>query len=816
MAQVKSSNQRATAIFSKFKRFLLLYVALIAISAPTAASSTSGANGINPLFGYLAIFLPFIGAALVPTIYKLFDENTGYFAAIISATTLSMLILAGKGTFSATWVNSLGIQISLYIDGLSFLLGLLASGIGILIFSYSPSYMHGEKNQAKYYSLLLAFLGSMMGIALSGDLVSMFVFWELTSITSFFLIGFYTNKKASQLAARKSMIITIGGGIFMIAAILMINTATGTFSIPELLQNTAQTQEQLRNAGLFLPALACLLVGAGAKSAQVPLHIWLPDAMQAPTPVSAFLHSATMVKAGVFLIGRTRPILESIEWSMIVITMGLGTMTIAGILAVKSTDIKELLAYSTASHLGIIVAAFGFPGILGAEAGVFHMLNHASFKAALFLVAGIVAHEAGTRKIKELSGLYRYLPVTSLIAIVGSLSMAGLPPFNGFQSKELLFEASWEFAAHSGGLTWLAPAVAVIGGAFSFAYSIKFASLFLGKSPDHDIHKPPAYMLISPAILLIILTALTAFPQYFIDLIVNNAITATATETAHLHVSIIPHLKPAMGMSVIAVGLGAAIYRFYETFHNSIILVLKKYRWISANYWYDFLLDHISNAGMMKADLFNHGALRGYSMLTLGGFSVITLAAVMFATPSMTVGTGISLAAGIIITIAVIAGISTIRSDSHVSGLLNLSVLGAMVSIFYILARAPDLALTQLVVETLSLVIFILILDKLPDFYGELEQIKKIENAVIAGLVGVTVTISTILATSATPDKISGFFVDNAVKMGGGGNIVNVILVDFRAFDTMGEISVVAMAALSVLTLFAMRGRNLWFKEEDN
>jgi multicomponent Na+:H+ antiporter subunit A len=466
------------------------------------------------------VLLPFAGAALAPLAVRVAGERAGYYAAAVALVSLALVARlyslgeAAHGTVAVEWLPSLDVAFALHVDGLALLIAFLASGVGVLVFTYSAGYMHGEPGLAKYYATLLAFMGSMLGVALAGDLVALFVFWELTSVSSFLLIGHYTDKNSSVRAARKSLVITVAGGLFMLVGFLFLGWAAGasgesTYVISALVDRAPEIRETLAGAGLLLPALVLVAVGAGAKSAQVPAHIWLPDAMEAPTPVSAFLHSATMVKAGVYLVGRLRPLFlpESLplvgDWTLLIAALGLLTMTVAAILAVQSTDIKELLAYSTASHLGLIVAGFGFAEAAGAEAGAFHILNHAAFKAALFLVAGIVAHEAGTRRIANLRGLRHDMPVTAAVATVACLSMAGIPPLSGFYSKEFLFDAAYETAHAVGGAAWVFPVVAVFGSVFTFLYSAKFAMLFWGEKPDAlgHVHRPPAPML-APAVVL--------------------------------------------------------------------------------------------------------------------------------------------------------------------------------------------------------------------------------------------------------------------------------------------------------------------------
>ena len=805
------------------------------------------------LFALLA--LPFVGAALVPLVYRVLGERTAYFAAAVALACFGLVAsqFGTTGAVAVSWIPSYDVSLSLYVDGLSLLIGLLASGVGVLIFTYSGGYMHGEPGQMKYYATLLAFMGSMLGVAFAADLISLFLFWELTSVSSFLLIGHYRDDASSLYAARKSMLITVAGGLFMLVGFLLLHALSAdaigqaTFQLigtqDSLIANAEAMRATLRETGLFVPVLLLIGIGAAAKSAQVPLHIWLPNAMEAPTPVSAFLHSATMVKAGVYLVGRFRPLLVTEEWMLVFAVLGLVTMTVAAILAVGAADIKELLAYSTASHLGLIIAGFGVANTLGAETGAFHILNHAVFKATLFLVAGIVAHEAGTRAISELGGLWRDLPITAGITVVAALGMAGVPPFNGFYSKELLFEATYEVAAETvaqGGsvLWWLLPAVAVLGSVFTFLYSVRFLMLFFGEKSDRltDVHRPPLPMLAPPLLLagiaaVIGLGGVTATfgvhltpVESFVGRITESALPAAGAahggEGIDFSYYVPTEPKPAVLMSVATIVLGLVAYPFYDRLRDGV-----RRLWaippLTANWYYDGATTGLDRSELVD-EVFQTGRLRTYAAALFVAISIMTLgsyAATGVAFPAFGLGAiSVTLPLFLVLVVAVLAAVAVDVAPSHVAGVLTLSILGFMVAIFYILADAPDLALTQLVIETLVLVIFLLVLDKLPAFYGEASRLKTASDAVIASLVGVTVFVTVILSTAATPDDvIARYFIERAgvpethgtflLNWGGGGNIVNVILVDFRAFDTLGEISVVAMAALSVVTIIAMRER---------
>jgi multicomponent Na+:H+ antiporter subunit A len=797
-----------------------------------------------------ALALPFVAALLVPVLFRVLGQRVAFFAAAVAAGSFGLLATqyGAHGAVQLPWIPSLGVTLTLYVDGLALLIGFLASGVGVLVFTYSYGYMAHEHGHVKYYATLLAFMGSMLGVAFAADLLALFVFWELTSVTSFLLIGHHQREADSQYAARKSMLITVAGGLFMLAGFLVLAFASGntvagrTFVLigteNSLIANGEAVREALRAAGLFVPALALVAVGAVTKSAQAPFHVWLPNAMEAPTPVSAFLHSATMVKAGVYLVGRFRPLfvpdLPAVpEWTLLLATLGLVSMTITAILAVGATDIKELLAYSTASHLGLIIAGYGLAGAealeLGAETGAFHIFNHAVFKATLFLVAGIVAHEAHTRKISELGGLRKDLPIVAGITGIAALGMAGVPPFNGFWSKELLFETTYYVATANGGWFWLYPAIAVFGSVFTFLYSLKFLSLFFGDRPDAltdvDIHRPPLSMLAPPALLAGIAIVAGLVPQVAIDAIVQSAFEASVpvgVEAHSLKLSI-PKLftfTPYLGMSLLTIALGAVAYPFYDRLHAGVRRA-RAVPYTSPNWYYDSLTEGANGVSRRVAIAVHGGAFRTYAAPLLLATATIALAGYAAAGAISIDGVGAlpSAPLALVLGVAVVGALAVARAPSHIAGVLTLSILGFMVAIVYILANAPDLALTQLVIETLVLVIFLLVLDKLPAYYGEIRsRARTVADAALASLVGFTVFATVIVATSAQPEgPIFEYFLARAgvpaehgpvfADYGGGSNVVNVILVDFRAFDTLGEISVVAMAALSVLTLIGMRAR---------
>jgi multicomponent Na+:H+ antiporter subunit A len=768
-----------------------------------------------------AIGLPFAAAVLIPGLYRLLGERVGYVGAAVAAVSFGLVLtqVETEGTVQLSWVPSLGVAVRLHVDGLAVLFALLASGIGILIFWYASTYMHGKPDLGRFYMSLLAFMGSILGIAFAADLVVLFLFWELTSVCSFVLIGYHTDDPDSRYSARMAMLVTVGGGLCLLVGLLLLAIAAeqagqGVFALTTMLENGDAVRVALEDRGLFVPALVLLSVAAAAKSAQVPLYFWLPRAMVAPTPVSAFLHSATMVKVGVYALGRVRPLFHGPEWLLVVATLGLVTMAVGAVLAVLAGDIKELLAYSTASHLGLMVAAFGFRSHYGAEAGVFHLLNHALFKAALFLVAGIVAHEAGTRHIDDLGGLWRDLPLTAGITLVGTLSMAGLPPFGGFYSKELFFEAAWTAAEEIGGFAWLYPAIAVFASIFTVLYSLRFLWLFLGDRPDDlgSVHRAPVALVAPTAVLGIGTAIVSVAPQLPIDFVVQDAASAAAVEPVDVHAGLPDHVSGPVVMSAITIVSGAALFPFYDRIRTRIDSLRGATTPVHPTVLYDRTLGAVDRISLSARARVQNGLIRTSVWWTLLSVCVLAVAgysATALGVPPLAVGQTPAVMV-LVLGVAIVAAIEIVTAESHVSGVLTLGILGCMIAIFYILASAPDLALTQLVVETLLLVIFLLVLEQMPAFYGERERQRVLTDATLSIVVGLTVCLSVLYATPGpedSPTETANYYVEHAVEEGGGTNVVNVILTDFRAFDTLGESIVIVLAALSVLVLLTMRDR---------
>lgn len=773
------------------------------------------------------ILLPFISAAFVFFIYPILKEKTAYFAALIAFICFYLLsnLYGSTSQISMPLLSSLDVNLSFYVDGLSILLGLLSSGVGILIFIYSIGYAKSKPFGPTYYSTLLVFMGSMLGIVFSADLIVLFLFWELTSFSSYILIGHFNNEKSSRDAAKKALIITSFGGIFMLFGFLILYSAVGTFDIVYMLNQPDIVQSLLREQKLFLPVLLAIVIAASSKSAQIPFHIWLPSAMVAPTPVSAFLHSAAMVKAGVYLLGRFHPMLVGDEWYLLLLSIGFLTMISTAFLAILSTTLKELLAYSTASHIGMMLISFGIPPTIndafssvGFITGSFHLLNHAIFKATLFLIAGIITYQLGVNRISNIRGLLRKYPLLSMAGIFASLCMAGVPPFSGFYSKELLFQSLYNLALTQGGFLWILPMLIIFASSLTIVYSLRFIMIFLGPNQSEYRSAPKPHISMTFPILILVITSIliTLFPMEAITLI-------SPSNSLHLlggpiiNIGFPTHLSPQLLMSFLSIFFGMLLFYKYDFILNMSQTFFRHS--FNLTKIYHGILSNLSSYGSLLIIKTTKLPLRSHIMWLLGTTCALTIPSLLYLNFNLNLvkNNHIPLEIIIVLFISIIGLLAIIKSKSRVMGVLFLSFFGFMVSIFYLFSSAPDVALTQITVETLLLVVFLIILGKVPAYYGTLSPTRISRDIFLSIFVGVMVFFTVIVSTISAPSKeLSNFFINRAsspaiqssniiIDYGGGSNIVNVILVDFRALDTLGEISVVVLAALSILTILSSR-----------
>lgn len=702
-----------------------------------------------------------------------------------------------------TWLPAYGLDLSLRLDGLGLLFCFLILGIGLLVVLYAYYYLPDSDVLGRFYSLLLLFMSAMLGVVLSENLILLLIFWEITSLSSFLLVAYGHQHHAARIGARMALAVTGAGGLALLAGILLLGHIVGSYDLSAVLQ----AGERIRAHELYAPTLILILLGAFTKSAQFPFHFWLPNAMAAPTPVSAYLHSATMVKAGVFLLARLYPALAGSDlWFWLVSGTGALTLVYAALLALFQHDIKGLLAYSTISHLGLITLLFGLDTPLSVVAGVFHIINHAIFKASLFMAAGVVDHECGTRDMRRVNGMFRYMPITATLAIVAAGSMAGVPLLNGFLSKEMFFAETVGHPVFEQ-IRWLLPLFATVAGMLAVAYSSRFIhDVFFNGEPidlQRTPHEPPRWMRAPIKVLVVLCLLLGIFPEWSVARILAGAASATLQGPLPAYTLAIWHgFNPPFVMSLLALGGGVLIYAlraplfaWYERrTHRQVLLIFERF----------FLaLSHLSGQLVARID---NGSLQRYCALLVGFVLLLGACAGWPAAGEIparhTHAADVSaLLAFVALTLAALG--ATVLHRQRLLAILLVSIVGLVVALTFVRFSAPDLALTQLAVEAGTILMMLLVLYYLPHKTGRPETgiTRNLRDLLLAlGAGGGLGWVSWQMLV--TPfETISGYYLENSVPGGGGANVVNVILVDFRGFDTLGEITVLATVALAAHVL---------------
>ena len=765
----------------------------------------------------IIILLPLIlGTTLVLFLQRFSRGITALGAIGVSLASFSLLLTQAQAVFSGAvvqqswaWLPQLGINLSFRLDALGLLFSLLITGIGTLIYIYAYYYLSAKNSLSKLYMLLMIFMAAMLGISLSNNLILLLIFWELTSISSFLLVGYWGNYEAAQRGSRMALTITGMGGLAMLGGFILLGQIAGTYQIDQLLG----MKELIQSHSLFVPALLLILLGAFTKSAQFPFHFWLPNAMAAPTPVSAYLHSATMVKAGIFLLARLAPIFVGAAlYHNIVTFVGLFTLCMAAFFAIFKEDLKGLLAYSTISHLGLIVCLLGIGSPLAVAAAIFHIINHATFKAALFMIAGIIDHESGTRDLRKLSGLWQLLPYTATLTMVTAASMAGLPLTNGFLSKEMFFT---ELLSNLSGPVLICSAiVATLAGIFAVAYSVRLVhGVFfdgpVGKQvPNKDVHEPPFGMR-APATLLAILCILVGlFPALLVENIVNSTARASTQvmDFEGVHLALWHGFNMPLLMSLIA-SIGGLIFYFSLAKGGKIREIdLDPYlgRLQGRVAFYLFLKSLLLNSRKFKRWTEN-GKLQSY-ILWIVVFS-IAIVSLPFLGQGLTTGTRElthAPALAIVLWLLLFSSCWMMLWFHHerIKAVLISGAIGLVVTMVFICFSAPDLALTQITVDVVTTVLLLMSLSLLPQLTPyESSVSRRWRDALIAIGGGLGIAWITWLILTRDHNSISWFFMQQSIPLGGGTNVVNVILVDFRGFDTFGEITVLGIAGIGALCL---------------
>lgn len=757
------------------------------------------------------IALPLFGALLPPLLVRYGRSASAWSAAGVSAVALWLLLAQLPQVFAGDtlllrydWLPALGFSLALRLDGLALLFALLILGIGLLVILYARYYLSEQDPMGRFYGFLLLFMAAMLGVVLAENLLLLLVFWELTSLSSFLLIGYWKHRAEARQGARLALTITGGGGLALLAGVLLLGHISGSYELSVILA----AGEQIRAHPLYAPTLVLILLGVFSKSAQFPFHFWLPHAMAAPTPVSAYLHSATMVKAGVFLLARLFPALAGSElWFYLVGATGLATLLLGAYFALFKHDLKGLLAYSTISHLGLITLLFGLGTPLGAVAGVFHIINHAIFKASLFMAAGIIDHESGTRDMRKLNGLWHYMPHTATLAMVAAASMAGVPLFNGFLSKEMFF-AETLHKHWLGEWNWVLPLGATLAGVLAVAYSIRFIHdvFFNGEPVDlpRTPHEPPRYMKVPVEILVALCLLVGIFPAFTVaPLLASAAASTVGGELPRYNLAIWHGLNMPLLMSVVAMAGGGLLYALR---HHLFALHARFFRPFDAKLVFERQLERVIARVRRLTAALENGSLQRYLALLVAS-AVVLVATGLWGRPlsgPLPAGEvdGVTLIGAL--ALAVSAVTTTLWHRHRLVALIQLSVVGLVVSVAFVRFAAPDLALTQLSVEMVTIILLMLVLYFLPQSTpAESSALRKGRDGLLAAGAGISVALLAWGVLTRPYATIGDYFMQQSVPGGGGANVVNVILVDFRGFDTLGEITVLAIAAIGILMMLS-------------
>ena len=770
------------------------------------------------------LLLPFLGsclAALLPHNARNTESLLAGLVALVGTIQVALLYpqIAHGGVIREEfmWLPSLGLNFVLRMDGFAWLFSMLVLGIGTLVSLYARYYMSPDDPVPRFFAFFLAFMGAMLGLVISGNLIQIVFFWELTSLFSFLLIGYWHHRADARRGAYMALMVTGAGGLCLLAGVMLLGHIVGSYDLDLVLA----AGEQIRAHALYPIMLALVLIGALSKSAQFPFHFWLPHAMAAPTPVSAYLHSATMVKAGVFLLARLWPSLSgSEEWFYIVGGAGAITLLLGAYCAMFQNDLKGLLAYSTISHLGLITLLLGLNSPLAAVAAVFHILNHATFKASLFMAAGIIDHESGTRDIRKLSGLVRLIPFTATLAMVASASMAGVPLLNGFLSKEMFF-AETVFISATKWVEITLPVIATIAGTFSVAYALRFTvDVFFGPTATnlpHTPHEPPRWMRAPVELLVFTCLLVGIFPAQMVgSILAAAALPVVGGVLPEYSLAIWHGWNAPMIMSLVAMTGGVILY----------LLLRKQLK--RGRFKYPPVISYFNGKrgferclvvlmrGTRKIERLI-STKRLQTQLFLLVLAAVIAGLIPMLHSSLSWGDRPKIPGSIVfvtlwlLAIACALGAAWQAKYHRLAALTMVSVCGLMTCITFVWFSAPDLALTQLVVEVVTTVLILLGLRWLPRRIEEVSplpsslrkaRIRRLRDFLLSTVVGGGMALlSYAMLTRQTPNDISSFYLSRALPEGGGSNVVNVMLVDFRGFDTLGEITVLGAVALTVYAL---------------
>lgn len=769
----------------------------------------------------LLVLLPFIGSVVAAALPTSERNLVSIWAVIVSLGVAVPLALAYPDIRDGAvlverlpWMTSLGVDLVVRLDGFAWMFAMLVAGMGVLVIVYARYYLSPEDPAARFYSQLLGFMASMLGVVTAGNLVQMVIFWELTSIYSFLLIGYWFHRKDARRGARMAFTVTGAGGLALLAGVLLLGHIVGSYELDAVLASG----DRIRAHAMYPVVLVLVLLGALTKSAQFPFHFWLPHAMAAPTPISAYLHSATMVKAGVFLLARLWPALSGTEaWFYLVGGCGLATLLLGACAAMFQNDLKGLLAYSTISHLGLITLLLGLNSPLAAVAAVFHVMNHATFKASLFMSVGIIDHETGTRDMRRLDGLYRAMPITGTLAIVACAAMAGVPLLNGFLSKEMFF-AETVFLQSRPWVETMLPAAATLAGVFAVVYSLRFGhDVFFG-TPATNLprkpHEPVHWMRVPVELLVLACVVVGTLPAWSVGpMLATAARPVVGGQLPEYSLAVWHGFNAPLIMSLVALAAGVVAYLLFADWfkrRGSLMPYMDRVRG-----------KRLFEASLAALTLMARAGLRWFGtrhlqqqvfwMMVVAGACALGSALVVPLTWGDRPRIPVTAEFIVLWLIGGLAAVGAARQAKfhRLAALVLLGLVGLSLCITFAWFSAPDLALTQLAVEVVTVVLFLLGLRWMPPrveaddpLTAARSRWRRSRDLVLAVAIGVGLAaLSYALMTREAPLSISPFYLDQALPAGGGTNVVNVMLVDFRAFDTLGEITVLAVVGLTVFAL---------------
>ncbi|WP_427015672.1 Na+/H+ antiporter subunit A [Pseudarthrobacter sp. P1] len=769
-------------------------------------------------------------ALIAPALFTRLGRSAFYLLAAVPAGSFLWLLAQHDAVYSPTapnpsevlpWVPELQLELAFRMDALSWLMSLLVLGVGALVLAYCARYFKkGDGGLGGFGAQLLAFAGVMFGLVTADNLVLMFIFWELTTILSYLLIGYARTRISARRSALQALMVTTLGGLAMLVGLIILGQTAGTYSISALLAKAPELLAPGPAVALVNVAIALVLVGAVTKSALIPFHFWLPGAMAAPTPVSAYLHAAAMVKAGIYLVARLAPgFAETPSWAPMITVLGLGTMLVGGWRALRQHDLKLILAYGTVSQLGFLTVVVGLGNRDAALAGLALLLAHGLFKAALFLVVGIIDHQTGTRDIRELSGVFSSAPALGVVAIIGAASMAGVPPLAGFVAKESVLETFVDNAVHGGaagtgnGTGYLVLGLMVLGSMLTFGYSARFVWGGFAVKPKvaPTVFKPiPAAFLAAPAILTVLTVLYGLVPGPVDGWIAPYAQLFPAGAAKDSHLALWHGFTPALGLSALAIAVGVLLFAGRGTVagvQDRLPAV------VDAEKWYRQAVNGLDAAAIWITGRTQRGSLFFYLSVILSTAIVAAGLALVFGGqhwPETVYLVDPGAPVQPIAAVAIVLGaLAAARANKRFLAVLMVSVTGYGIALIFALQGAPDLALTQMLVETIILVAFVLGLRSLP---AQLRERTAGSHRAVRLLIGVAFGVTMVFVALAAmgarvAEPVSLQFPKLAYEGGGGLNIVNVTLVDIRAWDTFGEISVLAIAATGVASLIFVRGR---------